>query len=97
MDEEIFYVDIRNNPRYGQFITVYDKDVKENHEVFREKSYTKTVNREELIQLLRTSVSIILYGMKCIEIGIEERFIHPDAISKQYGVEVAIYIDTRRY
>jgi len=97
MQEEIFYVDIRKNPRYGQFITVYDKEVKESHKIFKEKAYTKTVNKDELVQLLRTSVSIILYGRKCIEIGIKEKFIHPDAVSKQHGVDVAIYIDTRRY
>lgn len=97
MEEEIFYVDIRENPRYGRFITVYDKEVKESHGVFKEKSYTKVVNRDELVQLLKTSVSIILYGRKCIEIGINEKFIHPEAVSKQYGVDVAIYIDTKSY
>ncbi|HIE37378.1 TPA: hypothetical protein EYP83_04335 [Candidatus Geothermarchaeota archaeon] len=96
MSRDIFYVDIRYSPRYGQFITVYDKDVKERHEVFKDKTYTKIVNKDELIQLFKSSISIILYGKKCIEIGIKERFIHPDAVAKQYGVEVAIYIDTRR-
>lgn len=95
MSSDIFYVDIRHSPRYGQFITVYDKEVKEEHSVFKDKTYTKTVTREELIQLFRSSISIILYGRKCIEIGIKEKFIHPDAIAEQYGVEVAIYIDTR--
>ncbi len=92
----MFYVDIRKNPIYGQFITVYDKDIKENHEVFREKTYTKIVDKTELINLLKNSVSIILYGRKCIEIGIEQKFIHPEAVSKQFGVDVAIYIETRR-
>jgi len=93
--EEIFYVDIRFNPLYGQFITVYDKNVKESHEVFREKPYTRIVNKDELKKLLRESVSIILYGEKCVDIGIKERYVHKDAVSIQHGVKVAIFIDTR--
>ena len=90
-----FYVDIRYNPIYGQFITVYDKEVKENHEVFRDKPYSRIVDEEELISLLRESVSIILYGEKCVDIGVRERYVHKDAISMQHGVKVAIFIDTR--
>jgi len=92
---EIFYVDIRHNPIYGQFITVYDREVKENHEKFKDKSYTRKVDEKELISLLKESVSIILYGDKCVDIGIRERFVHPDAVSEQFGVKVAIFIDTR--
>ena len=94
-EPEIFYVDIRHNPIYGQFITVYDKEVKENNDKFKNKTYTRTVDEKELISLLRESVSIILYGDKCVEIGIRERVVHPDAVSHQFGVKVAIFIDTR--
>ena len=90
-----YYVYIRDNIQYGRFITVYDHDVKENHEKFKSKAYTRVVDEKELIKLLRESVSIILYGEKSVKIGIREKIIHPEAVSTQHGVKVAIFIDTR--
>jgi len=89
-----FYVEIRMNERLGMFITVYDKEVMEENEVFREKPYNMMVDEEKLVELLRKAVSIILYGRNCIDIGIREKLIHPEAVSSLHGVEVAIFIDT---
>jgi len=91
----LFYVDIKDNP-LGKFITVYDKEVFENNENFRNKTYTRILSEDDVKDLMKKAVSIILYGENAVKIGIEERFIHPDAVSYQYGVQVAIYIETRR-
>ncbi len=93
MAETGFYVDLRRNERLGTFITVYDEEIIHNHEKFRGKSYNMKVDEDKLVELFRESVSIILYGRRCIEIGIREKIVHPDAVSTMHGVEVAIFID----
>ena len=97
-DEEMpqqFYIDLRENPRLGRFITIYDEEILTGVEHFKDKDYTMVVDEEQLVELMRTAVSLIFYGRRCIEIGIREKYIHPEAVSKQNGVDVAIYIDVR--
>ena len=89
-----FYLDIRNNPEYGVFITVYDKEVIEGNTFLRGRRYNKISSGEELIEELREAVSIIFYGEKAVELGIFLKYIHPDAVGEQKGVRTAIYIRT---
>ncbi len=89
-----FYLDIRENPEYGVFITVYDKEVIEGDTFLKGKGYTKVSSGEDLINELRGAVSIIFYGEKAVELGISLKYIHPDAVGEQKGVRTAIYIRT---
>jgi len=91
----IFYADIRHNP-LGIFLTLYDKKVIEENPHFKDKTYNEVLNVDEARELMRKAVSIILYGDKAVELGVSEKFIHPDAVSIQHNVKVAIYIETRR-
>jgi len=86
-----FYIYIRRNP-LGLFITVYDRDVIEDNEHFKNKEVTRLTDEYEVRRYMREAVSIILYGDKAVELGIKENYIHPDAVTIQYGVKVAIYI-----
>lgn len=88
-------MDVRNNP-IGLFITVYDIEVIENNEHFKGKKYNKILDEEKLRNLMRKAVSIILYGERAVSLGIKEGYIHPEAVSYQHDVKVAIYIETRR-
>ncbi len=90
-----FYIYIRRNP-LGLFITIYDRDVIEDNEHFKNKKVTRLINENEVRRYMHEAVSIILYGDKAVELGIKENFIHPEAVATQYGVKVAIFIETRR-
>ena len=91
--KRLYYIYLRKN-RLGLFITVYDKEVYEGNRHFKNKSITKLAEESEVIKYLHEAVSIILYGDQAVNLGIRENFIHPDAVSTQYGVKVAIYIST---
>ena len=95
--KDMFYIDLRVNPEYGRFLTVYDIDIVDKHPYFKKinKSSTgRVVNLDELIEILKEAVSIIFYGEKSINIGIKHRYIHPEAVGSQMGVKTAIYIRT---
>ncbi len=89
-----FYLDIRKNPEYGVFITVYDKEVLEGETFLKGRGYTKVSSGDDLIQELMTAVSIIFYGEKAVELGIALKYIHPEAVGFQKGVKTAIFIRT---
>lgn len=91
---ENFYICMRENPQYGVFITVLDKDVIEKNTFFRGFRYDRVVRSDELVKELRNAASIIFYGEKAVDIGIKLKYIHPDAIGFQKGIKTAIYIRT---
>ena len=89
-----FYLDIKRNPEYGIFLTVYDKEVLEGDTFLKGKEYTKISKGEELIRELRDAVSIIFYGEKAVELGVILKYVHPEAVGVQKGIKTAIYIMT---
>jgi len=88
-------VEIINNP-LGLFVTIYDREVIEKNIYFKNKHYNEVLDIDEVRELMKRAVSIILYGENAVSLGIKERYIHPDAVSYQHNVKVAIYIETRR-
>ena len=94
LKKTMFYLDIRENPEYGVFITVYDKEVIEGETFLKGRRYTKLSSGDDLIQELMNAVSIIFYGEKAVELGIALKYIHPEAVGFQKGVKTAIFIRT---
>ena len=92
--KERYYLDIRNNPEYGVFITIYDKETLEGDTFLKGSKYTKISRGEELVEDLKRAVSIIFYGEKAVKLGVLLKYIHPEAVGIQKGVKTAIYIRT---
>lgn len=90
----IYYISEKNNPQYGIFITIYDKDVIESNTFLSNEPYDYILNEEEVIDKLKQASSIIFYGDNAVNLGIRLKYIHPYAVGEQEGVKTAIFIKT---
>jgi len=92
--ECIYYISEKNNPQYGIFITIYDKEVIDGNTFLSNEPYDYILNEEEVINKLKRASSIIFYGDNAVNLGIRLKYIHPNAIGEQEGVKTAIFIKT---